>query len=36
MNKIPGFTINIEHNLKSGVGMVEMNLLAMQFLYGKI
>lgn len=25
---------HIQHSLKSGVGMVEMNLLAMQFLYG--
>ena len=27
---------HIQHSLKSGVGMVEMNLLAMQFLYGEI
>lgn len=25
---------HIQHSLKSGVGMVEVNLLAMQFLYG--
>lgn len=27
---------HIQHNLKSGVGMTEMNLLAMQYLYGEI
>ena len=27
---------HISHSLKSGVGMVEMNLLAMQYLYGEL
>jgi uncharacterized membrane protein (DUF2068 family) len=27
---------HIEHSLKSGYGMVEINLLAMQYLYGEI
>lgn len=27
---------HITHSLKSGAGMVEMNLLAMQFIYGEL
>lgn len=27
---------HIKHSLKSGIGMTEMNLLAMQYLYGEI
>ena len=27
---------HISHSLKSGLGMTEMNLLAMQYLYGEI